>query len=142
MVAAHSRWRAVAETSDLRAWSAPRVRFLCLDADETHVVLNEHGQPVRVRAAPRVADATGYIRTPRRGCRLGRDSSSDDQRPARVPCGSSRWSLPRTSPIEPPEDPNPEPETERDPTAARPIIATVTPRHGSCTRRCRWGGGL
>ena len=39
MVAAHSRWRAVAETSDLASVVGPRVRFLCLDADETHVVL-------------------------------------------------------------------------------------------------------
>jgi hypothetical protein len=64
MVAAHSRWRAVAETSDLASVVGPRVRFLCLDADETHVVLGANTGSLYV-LAPRVRGRD-------RGCILGR----------------------------------------------------------------------
>ena len=59
MVAAHSRWRAVAETSNLASVVGPRVRFLCLDADETHVVLGANTGSLYVFARRRAsADAT------------------------------------------------------------------------------------
>ena len=59
MVAAHSRWRAVAETSDLTSVVGPRVRFLCLDANETHVVLGANTGSLYVFARRRAsADAT------------------------------------------------------------------------------------
>lgn len=38
-MAGHARWRAVAETSDLVNVVGPRVRFMCLDVSDTHVVL-------------------------------------------------------------------------------------------------------
>ena len=58
-LAAHSRWRAVAETSDLASVVGPRVRFLCLDADETHVVLGANTGSLYVFARRRAsADAT------------------------------------------------------------------------------------
>jgi hypothetical protein len=55
MVAAHSRWRAVAETSDLASVVGPRVRFLCLDADETHVVLGANTGSLYVFARRRAS---------------------------------------------------------------------------------------
>ena len=101
MVAAHSRWRAVAETSNLASVVGPRVRFLCLDADETHVVLGANTGSLYVFARRRAsADAT-------------EDPSSEPSRRAesmptpttfltrkipsatpRALCGSSRWSPP------------------------------------------------
>ena len=81
MVAAHSRWRAVAETSDLASVVGPRVRFLCLDADETHVVLGANPGSLYVFARRRAsADATEDASSDAaaRDADSGRDSSSDD----------------------------------------------------------------
>ena len=71
MVAAHSRWRAVAETSNLASVVGPRVRFLCLDANETHVVLGANTGSLYVfarrRAAPGPPPGTATPAPARRG---------------------------------------------------------------------------
>ena len=90
MVAAHSRWRAVAETSNLASVVGPRVRFLCLDADETHVVLGANTGSLYVFARRRAsADATedpssGTSRGAPNRCRLRRrqGSEEDPERPS------------------------------------------------------------
>jgi hypothetical protein len=134
MVAAHSRWRAVAETSDLASVVGPRVRFLCLDADETHVVLGANTGSLYVFARRRAsADATEDASSDAaaRDADSGRDSSSDD--PERDDAEGALRFLTMVSPadappIEPREDPNPEPETGARPDrgAARRNV-TVTP---------------
>ena len=57
-MAGHARWRAVAETWDLANIVGPRVRFLCLDVDHTHVVLGANTGSAYVFARGRAVDDT------------------------------------------------------------------------------------
>ena len=115
MVAAHSRWRAVAETSNLASVVGPRVRFLCLDANETHVVLGANTGSLYVFARRRAsADATEDPSSePLAARRIDADSDdfSDEEDPERDAEGPLRF-LTMVSPTDaPPIEPLIEPPT-------------------------------
>ena len=113
MVAAHSRWRAVAETSNLASVVGPRVRFLCLDADETHVVLGANTGSLYVFARRRAsADATEDPSSePVAARRNDADSDYDEEDPERDAEGPLRF-LTMVSPADaPPIEPLIEPPT-------------------------------
>ena len=150
MVAAHSRWRAVAETSDLTSVVGPRVRFLCLDADETHVVLGANTGSLYVFARCRAStDATedpssdAAVRdadadTPRGESGSERDAATRAEGPLRFLTMVSPADAPLTEPWEG-AGRNPKPETgpTLDRGAARRIVAPALVR-----AKLHPGGGM